>query len=321
MFPVIAITPGEPAGVGPDLVVQLAQQNYSGQLVVIADPDLLMTRAKILNLPLTLKTFTPGEYSPHIPSQLFIMPEKLNSPATCGTLNPDNANYVLRSLTLATQGCLNKTFNALVTGPVHKGVINEAGIKFSGHTEFLADLCHIKQVVMLLASPKLRVALVTTHLPLKDVSAHITAEKIKSIIPILNDGLKQHFHIQHPHIFVAGLNPHAGENGHLGDEEITVIKPALEYMRTQGYLIDGPLSADTMFSEKNLKAADAFLCMYHDQGLPVIKYASFGQTTNITLGLPFLRTSVDHGTALELAGTGKANADSFIFSLQQALSH
>jgi 4-hydroxythreonine-4-phosphate dehydrogenase len=316
----IAITPGEPAGIGPDLVVQLAQRNWSCQLVVIADPDLLLARAKILNLPLTLKEFT-GEHLSQNQGELFILPEKLNTPAICGTLNVDNAEYVLKTLRRATTGCLNKTFDALVTGPVHKGIINEAGIKFSGHTEFLADLCHSKQVVMLLASDKMRVALVTTHLPLKEVSQHITAEKIKTIVPILSDGLKQHFHIQNPHIFVAGLNPHAGEDGHLGDEEITVIKPALEYLRNQGYKLEGPLSADTMFTEKNLNIANAFLCMYHDQGLPVIKYASFGQTANITLGLPFLRTSVDHGTALALAGSGQANADSFIYALQLPLSY
>lgn len=316
---IIAITPGEPAGIGPDLIIQLAQNNFNNQLVVIADPDLLQERARILNLPLTLTEFT-GEYFAHQQGQLFIVPEKLNTPSICTELNVNNAEYVLRTLRTAAYGCLNKTFHALVTGPVHKGIINQAGIPFSGHTEFLADLCKVKQVVMLLASDKLRIALVTTHLPLKNVSQNITIEKIKSIVPVLSQGLSQHFHIQKPNIFVAGLNPHAGENGHLGDEEILVINPALEQLRAQGYLLQGPLSADTMFSEKNLQIADAFLCMYHDQGLPVIKTISFGKTANITLGLPFLRTSVDHGTALELAGTGKANADSFIYALQQALS-
>jgi 4-hydroxythreonine-4-phosphate dehydrogenase len=317
MSPVIAITPGEPAGIGPDLVVQLAQKNYSAQLVAIADPDLLLHRAKLLNLPLKLNEFIKDQ--PHQAGQLFILPEKLPTRVTCGELNPDHADYVLRTLTTATQGCLNHTFNALVTGPVHKGIINQAGIKFSGHTEFLADLCHVKQVVMLLASDKIRVALVTTHLPLKQVSDAITQEKITSIVPILHDGLKKYFHINHPHIFVAGLNPHAGESGHLGDEEIKIITPALESLRRQGYLLEGPLSADTMFSKNNLEHADAFLCMYHDQGLPVIKYASFGETANITLGLSFLRTSVDHGTALDLAGTGQANAKSFMYALQRAI--
>ncbi|MFA6036894.1 MAG: 4-hydroxythreonine-4-phosphate dehydrogenase PdxA [Legionellales bacterium] len=311
----IVLTPGEAAGIGPDLVIQLAQKNYSDQLVVVADPDLLLQRAKLLNLPLKLNEFIKDK--PHQAGQLFIIPEKLNSPTICGQLNADNSEYVLRTLTTATQGCLNHTFTALVTGPVHKGIINQTGIKFSGHTEFLADLCQVKQVVMLLASDKLRIALVTTHLPLKQVSDAITAEEIKSIIPILHDGLKKYFHIHNPHIIVAGLNPHAGESGHLGDEEINIISPALEFLRKQGYQLEGPLSADTMFSEKNLKSADAFLCMYHDQGLPVIKTLSFGKTANITLGLPFLRTSVDHGTALELAGTNKASADSFIYALEQ----
>jgi 4-hydroxythreonine-4-phosphate dehydrogenase len=318
MQPVIAITPGEPAGIGPDLVVQLAQQSYPAQLVAIADPDLLIQRAKILNLALTLKEFIPNQYTEHQPGHLFIVPETLTKPALCGILNPENADYVLRTLTTATQGCLNNSFHALVTGPVHKGIINQAGIKFSGHTEFLADLCNIKQVVMLLSSDQLRVALVTTHLPLKQVSHAISQEKIKTIIPILSDGLKKYFHIDKPYIFVSGLNPHAGEDGHLGDEEINIITPALNTLRTQGYKIEGPLSADTMFSKKNLEQADAFLCMYHDQGLPVIKFAAFGNTANITLGLPFLRTSVDHGTALELAGTGLANVDSFRYALQQA---
>ena len=319
MQPVIAITPGESAGIGPDLVVQLAQQSWPAQLVVIADPDLLLQRAKILNLPLTLKEFIPNQYSKHKPQQLFILPEKLAKPAVLGKLNPENSNYILQTLTTATKGCLNQTFNALVTGPVHKGIINQAGINFTGHTEFLADLCKIKQVVMLLSSDQLRVALVTTHLPLKKVSEAISAEKILTIIPILSEGLKKYFHINNPHIFVSGLNPHAGENGHLGDEEIKIITPAIEQLRQQGYNLTGPLSADTMFSKKNLEQADSFLCMYHDQGLPVIKYAAFGLTANITLGLPFLRTSVDHGTALELAGTGKASVDSFIYALQQAI--
>ncbi len=318
MLPTIAITPGEPAGIGPDLVVQLAQHVFKAQLVVIADPDLLTARAKILNLPLTLHEFTE-KHSPHQPGHLFVLPEKLPSPARCGQLNPENAPYVLKTLTIATSGCLNKTFNALVTGPVHKGIINEAGIQFSGHTEFLAQLCQVKQVVMLLASDKLRVALVTTHLPLKNVSAAITSDKIQTIIPILSEGLKKYFHIQNPHIFVSGLNPHAGEGGHLGHEEIDIIIPALEHLRTKGYILEGPLSADTMFSKNNLHKADAFLCMYHDQGLPVIKYASFGKTANITLGLPFLRTSVDHGTALELAGTGGASPDSFMYALQRSI--
>lgn len=321
MFPIIAITPGEPAGIGPDLLVQLAQKNWPCQLVAIADPDLLQQRAHLLNLPLTLNEFVPTHFVAHQSGQLSILPQKLVAPAQCGQLNADNAAYVLRTLNVAAQGCLNNTFHALVTGPVHKGIINQAGFSFSGHTEFLAELCNKKQVVMLLTSPQLRVALVTTHLPLKKVSEHITREKIEIIVPLLAQGLQKYFHIKQPQIFVAGLNPHAGESGHLGDEEINIITPALEKLRADGYLLQGPLSADTMFSQNNLKQADAFLCMYHDQGLSVLKYAAFGNAANMTLGLPFLRTSVDHGTALELAGTGKASSDSFSYALTQALLH
>ncbi|HLF66780.1 MAG TPA: 4-hydroxythreonine-4-phosphate dehydrogenase PdxA [Gammaproteobacteria bacterium] len=317
-IPKIVITPGEPAGIGPDLLIQLAQKNWSCTLVAIADPDLLLERARLLNLPLTLHDFA-HQKSEHMPGHLFIIPEKLKHAAVCGQLSADNAPYVLRTLTTATQACLRGDFSALVTGPVHKGIINQAGMAFSGHTEFLAQLCGVNQVVMLLASDKLRVALVTTHLPLHQVPQAITYEKICSIVPILAQGLTQHFQIKTPHIIVAGLNPHAGEGGHLGDEEIKVIIPALSALAAQGYAISGPHSADTMFNAENLRTADVFLCMYHDQGLPVIKYASFGQTANITLGLPFLRTSVDHGTALPLAGTGKASAESFIYALKQCI--
>ncbi len=319
MIPVIAITPGESAGIGPDLVIALAQQTWPCQLVAIADPDLLLSRARLLNLPLKLVEFTPLDKKIHQAGQLFILPEQINETAICGQLNAHNADYVLRTLTTATRGCLNHTFDALVTGPVHKGIINDAGIAFSGHTEFLADLCQVKQVVMLLASEHLRVALVTTHLPLRKVSDAITLDKINQIVPILSQGLNQFFQIKAPHIFVAGLNPHAGESGHLGNEEIDIIIPALQHLRAKGYHLTGPLPADTMFSPNNLKTADAFLCMYHDQGLAVLKYASFGKAANMTLGLPFLRTSVDHGTALDLAGTGRANQDSFAYALKQAV--
>lgn len=313
------ITPGEPAGIGPDLVVTLAQKSWTSQLLVVADPDLLMQRAAQLNLPLTLQEFNPENSAPQKPGHLTILPEKLNTPCTAGKLEVNNAEYVLRTLRTATDLCLNHTADALVTGPVHKGIINQADFPFSGHTEFLAHLCQKEQVVMLLATEKFRVALVTTHLPLRQVAENIHADKIKRIIPILVQGLKRHFHIEQPHIFVAGLNPHAGEGGHLGHEEITEIIPALNSLRALGFQLTGPLSADTMFNPENLSKADAFLCMYHDQGLPVLKYAGFGNAANITLGLPFLRTSVDHGTALELAGTGKAKADSFEYALLQAL--
>lgn len=317
----IAITPGEPAGIGPDLVVQLAQHHWECPLVVIASPDLLLQRAQLLHLPLTLTEFSAQSHLAHQAQHLYIIPEKLAQKAYCGQLNPENADYVLRTLTTAVNGCLNHTFGAMVTGPVHKGIINQAGVAFSGHTEFLAKLCNVEQVVMLLTSPSLRVALVTTHLPLRAVSDAISAEKISRIVPVLAKGLQAYFQIHNPHIFVAGLNPHAGESGHLGDEEMSIIIPALEKLRAQGYQLTGPLAADTMFSKKNLAAADVFLCMYHDQGLAVLKYAAFGNAANITLGLPFLRTSVDHGTALELSGTGRADGGSFSFALQEAVKY
>ncbi len=319
MIPRIAITPGEPAGIGPDIVIKLAQQSHNAELIVIADPDLLKERAALLQLPLTLNPFDskkPPEKQ--AAGTLTIFPVKLHSPVTPGVLNADNAAYVLDTLEKATEGCLNGTFNALVTGPVHKGIINEAGIPFTGHTEWLADRSH-SEVVMMLATPQLRVALATTHLPLKEVSSHITYEGIIKTLRILHASLQILFHIENPHIFVAGLNPHAGEQGHLGREEIDVIIPALETLRKEGFQITGPLPADTLFTPKYTEQADAIVAMYHDQGLPVLKSQGFGEAVNITLGLPFLRTSVDHGTALDLAGTGKVSGESLEAALQIAL--
>ncbi|BBG59921.1 4-hydroxythreonine-4-phosphate dehydrogenase [Providencia rustigianii] len=316
----IVITPGEPAGVGPDLLIQLAQQAWPVELVACADPELLVQRAKILNLPLTLQEYSPNQpQSASVSGHLTILPVTLDAPVKAGVLNVKNGEYVTQTLAKACDGCLSGEFSALVTGPVHKGIINDAGIPFSGHTEFFADRSHCERVVMMLATEELRVALATTHLPLKDVSAAITQQSLHEVITILHHDLQTKFGIEDPHIYVCGLNPHAGESGHMGMEEIDTIIPALETLRQQGITLVGPLPADTLFQPKYLNDADAVLAMYHDQGLPVLKYQGFGRAVNITLGLPFIRTSVDHGTALELAGTGQADAGSFITALKLAI--
>lgn len=316
----IALTPGEPAGIGPDLVVQLAQQDLSIALVVIADKNLLQQRAKQLNLPLQIIDYDPAQpVKPKKAKQLTVLHISLAQNSHPGQLNKANANYVLATLTRAAQGCLQNEFAALVTGPVHKGIINEAEIAFSGHTEFFAELTHTKKVVMLLAAKELRVALVTTHLPLRDVADAITPELITSTLLVLQQGLKNYFGINNPRILVCGLNPHAGEGGHLGREEIEVIIPILEKLRATGMQLIGPIPADTAFTQKQLAHADAVLALYHDQGLPVLKHMAFDSAVNITLGLPFIRTSVDHGTALELAGTGQANISSLLAALESAI--
>jgi len=288
-------------------------------LVAIADPELLQQRAQQLGLSIKLQLFDRNQ--PATATQagvLTVMPVKLNTPAICGQLNPANSHYVLETIRLATQGCMDGAFVAMVTGPVHKGVINDAGIPFSGHTEFIADITG-GTPVMMLATPGLRVALVTTHLPLSQVSAAITPKALTDVIRLLDSDLRQRFSIVQPKILVCGLNPHAGESGHLGREEIDVIEPVLQQLCSEGFNLQGPLPADTLFTPKYLETADAVLAMYHDQGLPVLKYKGFGQAVNITLGLPIVRTSVDHGTALELAGSGKANLGSLRLALQMAL--
>lgn len=299
MLPNIAITPGEPAGIGPDITLKLLQQqNIAANFIVFADPDLLQQRAEQLGLSIKLDN---------------VVSIPLSQPVIPGELNSANANYVIETLTQACQACLNKQCDALVTGPVHKGVINDAGINFSGHTEFLADLSNVEQVVMMLATPKLRVALVTTHLPLSQVSTAITATRLEKVIRILNNDLNN------PHILVCGLNPHAGEGGHLGNEEIITIIPTLNKLREQGLHLTGPVSADTAFTTNSLSGIDVVLSMYHDQGLPVLKSQGFGEAVNVTLGLPIIRTSVDHGTALNLAATGMASSDSLHYAVQIAL--
>ncbi len=321
MLPRIALTAGEPAGIGADLCIQLAQQILPAcELVVLADAALLQQRAKQLNLPLTLHHFDPQKPR-HIlpPSHLTILPIALKVPAYAGVLNHENSEYVLELLDRATHGCLNKTFAAMVTAPVHKGVINEAGFAFTGHTEHIA-LQTGGHPVMMLATEGLRVALVTTHLPLSQVSAAITPERLEAVIRILHHDLQTRFHIHQPKILVCGLNPHAGESGYLGREEIDIINPILEKCRAEGMDLEGALPADTLFTNKYLQNADAVLAMYHDQGLPVLKYKGFGNAVNITLGLPIIRTSVDHGTALDLAGTGNADLGSLQYAVKTAIN-
>ena len=321
ILPSIALTSGEPAGIGPDLCVQLAQQSHACELIVIGDPALLEQRARHLGLTtLTLHEYEPTKPAkPHLPGQLTILPISASAPVKCGHLDARNSDYVLKTIRRATEGCLQGEFSAMVTAPVHKGIINDAGIPFSGHTEFIAEMTG-GTPVMMLATSGLRVALATTHLPLAQVSAAITPQSLSEVIRLLNQDLRNRFGINEPKIFVCGLNPHAGEGGHLGREEIETIEPALEALRCEGLHLYGPLPADTLFTPKYLNHADAVLAMYHDQGLPVLKYKGFGQAVNITLGLPIIRTSVDHGTALELAGSGQANPGSLEFALQTALA-
>lgn len=316
----LALTPGEPAGIGPDLCITLAQRPQRAELVAIADPELLQQRAAELGLPLTLREFDADEAAhPSPPGELCVLPVKLNAPVKTGKLDSRNAEYVLETLRQAVNGCVSGQFAALVTGPVHKGVINEAGIPFSGHTEFLAEQTGTHRVVMMLATEGLRVALATTHLPLAEVSSHITRPLLKEVIQILHSDLVHRFGISEPRILVCGLNPHAGEGGHMGREEIDTIEPVLEELRGENLSLFGPLPADTLFTPRYLKKADAVLAMYHDQGLPVLKHMGFGHAVNVTLGLPIIRTSVDHGTALELAGSGQAETGSSEYAIEVAL--
>ncbi|MGI3129466.1 4-hydroxythreonine-4-phosphate dehydrogenase PdxA [Halopseudomonas pachastrellae] len=316
----LAITAGEPAGIGPDLCLMLAQQPASCERVVIADPQLLEQRAAQLGLRVELQPFDPDALpAAQAAGQLSVLPVSLAAPCRPGELNRANAGYVLETLRLAGAGALNGTFDAIVTAPVHKGIINDAGVPFSGHTEFFAEQTATEQVVMMLACPGLRVALATTHLPLRQVADAITGPLIERVVRILHSDLLSKFGIATPRILVCGLNPHAGEDGHLGREELDIIIPALERLRAEGMQLIGPLPADTLFTPKHLDQADAVLAMYHDQGLPVLKHKGFGNAVNITLGMPIIRTSVDHGTALDLAGTGQANPGSLQVALDTAI--
>lgn len=318
-LPRIALTPGEPAGIGPDLCIQLAQEKQSCELIVIADPELLFQRANQLNLKLSINLFDAAKFpQANEAGALTVLPVSMKNNAACGQLNANNSPYVIETIRIATQGCMDKLFSAMVTAPVHKGIINEANIPFSGHTEFIAEITG-GHPVMMLATPGLRVALLTTHLPLSKVCAAITIERLNRVINILNEDLRSHFSLSNPTILVCGLNPHAGESGHLGREEIEIIEPALKALIKQGIDLQGPLPADTLFTPNYLQSADVVLAMYHDQGLPVLKHIGFGKAVNITLGLPIIRTSVDHGTALDLAGTGKANKGSLEFAIKTAI--
>ena len=316
----IALTPGEPAGIGPDLCVKLAQLKLPYQLVVVADPEMLNQRAEILGLPIKLNEFNPDLPSlEQVAGLLTVMPVKLAEKAVCGQTNILNSSYVLQTIELAVTGCIEGLFSAIVNGPVQKSIINEAGFSFSGHTEFIAGITG-GYPVMMLATEGLRVALATTHLPLKNVSSAITYTSLISVIKILHNELRTRFNIDQPKILICGLNPHAGENGYMGREEIDIITPVIQKLQEQGMDLTGPLPADTIFTPKYLANADVVLAMYHDQGLPVLKYHGFGKAVNITLGLPIIRTSVDHGTALDLAGTGNANIGSLEYALHTALT-
>jgi 4-hydroxythreonine-4-phosphate dehydrogenase len=318
--PRIIITPGEPAGIGPDITLRIAEKAWDAELVVVCDPDLLLSRASLLQTPIELSIADLTKpFTNHRPGILKIIPVKLGAPCQVGELNPDNASYVIRCLEIATQCCLKNEADALVTGPVQKSVLNAANIPFMGHTEFLAAQCGVSDVVMLFVVNSLKVALLTTHIPLKHVPDMITHDTIFRTVTILHNELQSRFGITQPRILLCGLNPHAGENGYLGREEMDIIQPAVEILRNKNINILGPLPADTIFTEKYLKSADAILAMYHDQALPVVKYIGFNHAVNVTLGLPIIRTSVDHGTALDIAGTQNADTGSLIEAIRLAI--
>jgi 4-hydroxythreonine-4-phosphate dehydrogenase len=312
--PLIAVTAGEPAGIGPDLCVELARRRLPARIAVVADRQLLASRARLLGVRLKVVEH-PAAARPGV---LAVLHVPLARPAAPGRLDPANSPYVLRTLEAAADGCRDGAFDAMVTAPLQKSVINDAGIAFTGHTEFLAARTGAEHVVMMLVGGGMRVALATTHLPLAEVARHITAESLERTLRVLQRELPQRFAIPRPRILVAGLNPHAGEAGFLGREEAEIISPLLARLRREGLDVEGPLPADTLFNPRRLKGCDCVLAMYHDQGLPVLKYASFGAGVNVTLGLPIIRTSVDHGTALELAGTGRAKSGSLIEAIRLA---
>ncbi len=315
----LLVTPGEPGGIGPDIVCQLSCHPHDFELVAVADPAMLADRATALGIELCIETVDLAlEPQASQGGRLRVAPVHLSGAIRPGTANPAHAGYVLRCLDYAIDSCLSKSADAVVTGPVNKASIIESGVQFSGHTEYFAERTQTGKVVMMLASRSLRVALATTHLPLSAVPAALNDTELGSTIEILAKDLSTHFSIETPRILVCGLNPHAGEQGHLGREEIDIIEPCLQRLRARGLDLLGPLPADTAFTAKYLADADAVLAMYHDQGLPVIKYASFGETVNVTLGLPIIRTSVDHGTALDLAGSGRADDSSLAAALDMA---
>jgi 4-hydroxythreonine-4-phosphate dehydrogenase len=316
----IAITPGEPAGIGPDLVIRLAQKSWPAQLVAVVDKSVMEKRATELGMSINMLEFDASDVPAPAPAgSLYYLQVDKGCDVVAGTLDEKNGQYVLETLRLASEKNMDGTFDAVVTGPVHKGIINRAGISFSGHTEYFAQQSNTADVVMMLATEGLRVALVTTHIPLEYVSKAVTSARLSKVATILHHDLQSKFGIEDPKVLVCGLNPHAGEGGHLGREEIDTISPTLESLNQQGMKFIGPLPADTLFQAKYLDNADAVLAMYHDQGLPVLKYKGFGNSVNITLGLPFIRTSVDHGTALDLAATNNIEVGSFDLAIREAI--
>lgn len=314
----LAITPGEPGGIGPDIILTLAAAVDTSDWLVIADPELLRARAERLGLDISLREHAEIPAQPAPSGTLDVLSVSGCNTTEPGQLDVRNAPYVLSCLDRATDACLSGELAGLVTGPVQKSIINDAGIDFSGHTEYLQTRCGVPQVVMMLATPRLRVALVTTHLPLREVAAAINRPRLERVLRIVDHDLRRHFGIDRPQIGICGLNPHAGEGGHLGTEEIEIIEPVLARLRAEGMHLSGPAPADTLFTPPALAPLDAVVAMYHDQGLPVLKHSGFGEAVNITLGLPMIRTSVDHGTALALAGTGAANCGSLRAALAVA---
>ena len=319
--PCILVTSGEPSGIGPDICIKLANHQINAKLIVLCDINTLRDRAQLLGSKLKLEIFDSldSDIPFHQPGTLAVHPVTTPAKVLAGRLNTANAKYVTNMLDIAAQACMNSHSAAMVTAPVHKGIINDAGIKFTGHTEYLASKTGVSRPVMMLETEGLRVALVTTHIPLREVAKTITAARLAEIITVLHDDLISKYKIKNPNIYVCGINPHAGEGGHLGDEEQKIIEPVLKNLRSRGMTLTGPLPADTIFSPDNLTKADVFLAMYHDQGLPVLKYRGFGKAINVTLGLPIVRTSVDHGTALSLAGTGEADEHSLLLAIKSAL--
>ena len=314
--PCIAITSGEPAGIGPDILASLQADNFDARLVIIGDRQLIISRARSLGSELEFIDYGKTNRDD---SAIEILHLPLASPSVAGKLNVDNAAYVLQILERACRGCLDAEFDAMVTAPIQKDIINQSGVEFTGHTEYLAEICAAPKPVMLLAADQLRVALLTTHLPLRAVADSISKDLIIQIVSIIDRDMRQRFGLTNPHIKVCGLNPHAGENGYLGMEEIEVITPAIKQLQLQDINVSGPYPADTVFTPRALSDADVVLAMYHDQGLPVLKHAGFHRAINTTLGLPIIRTSVDHGTALDLAGSAKADPGSLQAAIESAI--
>ncbi|MFT5657382.1 MAG: 4-hydroxythreonine-4-phosphate dehydrogenase [Gammaproteobacteria bacterium] len=316
--PCIAITSGEPAGIGPDIIAQLSESSFDARLVIIGDRDLIEQRARQAGFSHQYRSYQP-DHDSTTSADFEVLHMPLATPCEAGKLNTQNADYVLKMLERACRGCLSTEFAAMVTAPVQKDIINQAGIPFSGHTEYLAEMCGVKKPVMLLTANNLRVALATIHMPLRQVPDTINPDLIIDTVEIIDHDLRSRFGIDNPHIKICGLNPHAGENGYLGHEEIESIIPAIQSLQRRGLNVSGPYPADTVFTPAALSDADAILAMYHDQGLPVLKHAGFHNAVNTTLGLPIIRSSVDHGTALDLAGSNQANPGSLIAAIESAI--